>query len=495
MTLTIVGLGPGHPDDITRRAWNALASAPAVYLRTREHPCVPHLPLTTYTSFDDVYEATADFNAIYATIAEHVLAAARAGDVVYAVPGDPMVAEATVKRLISSAKAESIPVEIISGVSFIEPMLAALGIDAIDGLQIHDALTLAAMHHPPLNPDQPALLAQVYNRAVASDVKLTLMNQYPDDFEVVLVHGAGTDSARVERLPLHAIDHSPHIHYLTALYLPPLGDYASFEAFQEIIAHLRAPEGCPWDREQTHLSLRRYLLEETYEVIEALDNEDAPALAEELGDLLLQIVLHAQIATEDGEFRMSDILSHVSRKMIRRHPHVWGDVDVDGSGAVVQNWEAIKQAEKGDHKPTSLLDGVPLELPALFRALRLTEKAAKPGFDWATADDVLAKVREELDEVLTAADDAHRAEEMGDLLFVVANWARKLDIDPEQALRAANAKFARRFRYVESAAAAQGKPLAEFDLAQMDAWWNEAKVAERDLNQEDTKIHEEEIRN
>lgn len=479
MTLTIVGLGPGHPDDITRRAWNVLAAAPAVYLRTREHPCVPHLPLPNYTSFDDVYEATADFNAIYATIAERVLAAARAGDVVYAVPGDPMVAEATVKRLIASAKAEAIPVEIISGVSFIEPMLAALGIDAIDGLQIHDALTLAAMHHPPLNPDQPVLLAQVYNRAVASDVKLTLMNSYPDDFEVALVHGAGTDGARIERLPLHAIDHSEHIHYLTALYLPPLGDYASFEAFQEIIAHLRAPEGCPWDREQTHLSLRRYLLEETYEVIEALDNEDAPALAEELGDLLLQIVLHAQIATEDGEFRMSDILSHVSRKMIRRHPHVWGDVNVDGSGAVVQNWEAIKQAEKGDHRNTSLLDGVPLELPALFRALRLTEKAAKPGFDWATADDVLAKVREELDEVLTAADDAHRAEEMGDLLFVLANWARKLEIDPEQALRAANAKFARRFRYVESAAAAQGKLLAEFDLAQMDAWWNEAKREEQ----------------
>ncbi len=475
--LTILGLGPGHPDDITRRAWATLEQATAVYLRTREHPCVPHLPMRGFTSFDDVYDATADFEQIYATISVRVLDAAQAGDVVYAVPGDPMIAEAAVQRLLRAAPDAGITTQIISGVSFIEPTLAALKIDPIAGLQIHDAISIAAMHHPPLNPDQPALLAQVYSRALASDLKLTLMNQYPDEFEVTLVHGAGTDEAQVERLPLYAIDRSDHIRYLTALYIPALGGYSSFESFQEIIAHLRAPEGCPWDREQTHLSLRRYLLEETYEVLEALDAEDAPALAEELGDLLLQIVLHAQIATEEGEFRMADILSTVGRKMIRRHPHVWGETVVDGSGAVVRNWEAIKAAEKGDRKAESLLDGVSLELPALFRALRLTEKAAKPGFDWANADDVLAKVREELDEVLTAQDDAHRAEEMGDLLFVIANWARKLNIDPETALRAANAKFTRRFRYVEAQAAAQGQPLSAFTLDQMDAWWNAAKGA------------------
>lgn len=476
MSLTIVGLGPGHPDDMTRRAWRALETASVVFLRTREHPCVPHLPVAAYTSFDDVYDSTADFEQIYDTISARVLEAASVGDVVYAVPGDPMVVEATVKRLLARAPAQGIPVEIINGVSFIEPVLAALKIDAIDGLQVFDAISIAAMHHPPLNPDQPALLAQVYSRALASELKLTLMNQYADEYEVTLVHGAGTDDVKVERVPLYAIDPSEHIRYLTALYIPPVGGYSSFEAFQEIIAHLRAPEGCPWDREQTHHSLRRYLLEETYEVLEALDAEDAPALAEELGDLLLQIVLHAQIATEDGEFRMTDILSTVGRKMIRRHPHVWGETVVDSAGAVVRNWEAIKQAEKGNKRAESLLDGVPLELPALFRALRLTEKAAKPGFDWASADDVLAKVREELDEVLTATDDAHRAEEMGDLLFVIANWARKLNIDPESALRAANAKFARRFQHVERAAAAQGKPLSAFDLAQMDTWWNEAKA-------------------
>jgi tetrapyrrole methylase family protein/MazG family protein len=475
MTITIAGLGPGHPDDISRRAWKALESARAVYLRTKEHPCVPHLPVKSFVSFDEVYDSTSDFTAIYTTIVERLLVAAREGDIVYAVPGDPMVAETTVKLLLAQAQTAGVAVEVINGISFIEPMLAALGIDAIDGLQIHDALTLAAMHHPPLNPDQPALLAQVYSRAVASNLKLTLMNQYPDEFEVALVHNAGTAQVIIEHLPLHAIDHSPHIQYLTALYLPAHDRYQSFEAFQEIIAHLRAPEGCPWDREQTHLSLRRYLLEETHEVLEALDAENSAALAEELGDLLLQIVLHAQIATEEGEFRMGDILNHVSRKMIRRHPHVWGEVNVDDSGAVVRNWDAIKQAEKGAKQAESLLDGVPQELPALFRALRLTEKAAKPGFDWAAAEDVLAKVREELDEVLNAGSEAAQAEEMGDLLFAIANWARKLSIDPESALRAANAKFARRFRYVEAQASAAGQPLSAFTLAEMDRWWNDAK--------------------
>jgi tetrapyrrole methylase family protein/MazG family protein len=476
MTLTILGLGPGHPDDITRRAWRALETASHVYLRTQAHPCVPHLPCAAWTSFDDIYEAQTDFEAVYSEIASRLIEAAHAADVVYAVPGDPMVAEATVQQLLARAPQAGIAITVISGISFIEPTLAALGIDAINGLQVFDAIEIAAMHHPPLNPERPALLAQVYNRQVASDLKLTLMNQYPDDFEVVLVHGAGTDDASSERVPLYEIDRSERIRYLTALYVPALGVYTSFERFQEIIAHLRAPEGCPWDREQTHLSLRRYLLEETYEVLAALDAEDMDALAEEMGDLLLQIVLHTQIATEAGAFQMADVLRHVGQKMIRRHPHVWGAVEVDGAGAVLRNWEAIKQAEKGAREVESILDDVPRDLPALFRALRLTEKAAKPGFDWAHADDVLDKVREEMDEVLSAADDDHRAEEMGDLLFVVANWARKLGIDPESALRAANQKFERRFRFVEQQAAAAGQPLSAFDLAQMDAWWRQAKT-------------------
>ncbi len=481
MTLTIVGLGPGDIDDLSRRAWRTLKNAERVFLRTERHNCVPCLPQNgaVYESFDHLYESHEKFADVYAAIVARVLEAARSGDVVYAVPGDPLMGESTVTQLLAAAKAEQLAVEIVSGISFVEPILARLGVDGMDGLQILDGLAVAALHHPPINPDYPALLGQVYSRAVAAEVKLTLMNQYPDDFAVKLIHAAGTDGAVIEDLALYEIDRSPHIQHMTALYVPALGGMSSFEQFQEIIAHLRAPEGCPWDREQTHLSLRQYLLEETYEVLEALDAEDPDALYKELGDLLLQIVLHTQIAIDDGEFQMTDVLRHVNAKMIHRHPHVWGDVAVSGAGEVLSNWDTLKQKEHAAEgvKRESLLDGVPKGLPALLQAFQYQAKAAKPGFDWPRVEDVITKVREEIDEVLAAESPEQQAEEIGDLLFVLVNWARWLKVEPETALRAANAKFYRRFRYIEDALAAAGKTPKESTLAEMDALWDAAKVA------------------
>ncbi len=480
MTITILGLGPGHAEDLTRRAWRALETARTVLLRTQRHPCVPDLPTgPDYQSFDEIYEATDCFEDVYAAIVERVLEVARVGDVVYAVPGDPRVAESTVTGLIERAREERIAVDLVIGVSFVEPTLALLGIDALDGLQLVDGLDVARMHHPPLNPDFPALLGQVYSRTVASDVKLTLMNEYADDFRVALVHSAGTPEARVEWLPLFEIDRSQYIHHLTSLYVPARGGMSSFEQFQEIIAHLRAPEGCPWDRKQTHASLKKYLLEEAHEVLEAIDSDDPQALSEELGDVLLQIVLHTQIAVDEGEFHMGDVLTAINRKMVARHPHVFGDVRVDTADDVVTNWEAIKQqerAEKGAERQ-SLLDGIPKGLPALLHAYDAQQKAAKVGFDWHHVADVVAKVREELDEIAAATSDEARAEEMGDFLFVIVNWARWLGVEPETALRAANAKFYRRFRFIERALAEQGRSPADSNLDEMDALWNRAKAA------------------
>jgi tetrapyrrole methylase family protein/MazG family protein len=477
MTITIIGLGAGDVDDLTRRAWSALESARRVIVRTAQHPCVPHLPNQAALTFcDDLYETHTAFADVYAAITERVLAAAREGDVAYAVPGDPYVAESTTALISAAAGEAGIPVEVIHGVSFIEPMLRAAGIDAIDGLQVVDGLALAAMHHPPLNPDVPAFVAQVYSRQVASDVKLTLMNQYPDEFEVALIHAASTREADVERVPLYAIDRSERIDPLTSLYVPALGGMSSFERFQEIIAHLRAPEGCPWDRKQTHESLRPYLIEEAHEVLEAIDHGDSALLAEELGDLLLQIVLHTQIAIEDGEFHMADVLRHINRKMIVRHPHVWGDVSVDGAAQVVTNWEAIKAREKAAKGETreSLLDGLPKGLPALLTALKYQNKAARVGFDWPDISGVTDKLHEELDEILKAQTPEDRFEEIGDVLFVLVNLARWLGVDdPESALRAANHKFYRRWRYIE---AHVQRPLDTHTLEELDALWNEAKV-------------------
>ncbi len=484
MTITILGLGPGDINDLSRKAWQCLEIAKTVYLRTTQHPCVRYLPAgTTYHSFDDLYDTIDNFSEVYATITQRILTEAKSKDVVYAVPGDPFVGESTTARIIESAKEANISVAVIHGISFIEPMLRQVNIDILDGLQIIDALQIAEMYHPPLNPDFPAVIGQVYSQAVASNVKLTLMNEYPDEFPVKLIHSAGTDGFHVEDIPLYELDRTQHINHLTSLYLPAMEPLSSFQSFQDVIAHLRAPEGCPWDREQTHESLRPFLIEEAYEVIEAIDNDDPNELMKELGDLLLQIVLHTQIAIENGEFYMHDVLRHVNQKMIRRHPHVWGDVDVDGNAEqVVTNWEAIKQQEKqaNGEDNHSLLGSIPRQAPALWVAYKYTDKAAKVGFDWDSIDGVEDKIKEELHEILQADTPQEKIQEIGDLIFALVNWLRWLgDDDPESLLRQTNAKFYRRFRYIEEATHRNGsKPLADYTLQEMDSLWDEAKSHE-----------------
>jgi tetrapyrrole methylase family protein/MazG family protein len=477
--ITILGLGPGDPQLLTREAWETLSQAGEVYLRTGIHPTVAGLPpgVRVHT-FDTVYESRARFADVYAEIAERVLAlGARPEGVLYAVPGHPLVAERTVELILAAAAERGSPVRIVAGLSFLEPTLELLGVDALPNLQLADGALEAQRHHPSVQPDAPALIAQVYNQAIASDVKLTLMNQYPDEHPVRLVHAAGTGAARVEDLPLYAIDRSPHLAHLTSLFVPPLPQPSAFERFQETIAHLRAPEGCPWDREQTHLSLRKYLIEEAYEVLEALDAEDPQALRGELGDLLLQIVLHAQIATEAGEFTMADVIAEVQAKMIRRHPHVFGEVEVAGAGDVVRNWEQIKAEEKaaaGQTAPASVLGQVPAGLPALMQAETYQKRAAKVGFDWPDVSGVTAKIHEEIGEIERAPAE-ERAGELGDLLFAVVNWARWLKVDPELALRQANAKFAARFRHVERLVAEQGRDMKAMTIDELDVLWNTAK--------------------
>lgn len=479
--ITVVGLGPGSIDDLSLRAWEKIRNCATLYLRTARHPAVGALPADCHwVSFDDVYQQVERFEDVYAEIAARVLRLAQGnGDVVYAVPGDPLVGEATVTRIRALARAESIAVEIINGISFVEPCLSLLGIDSLDGLQILDALTVADAHHPPINPALPALLAQVYSQSVASNLKLTLMNQYDDEFPVKLIHAAGADDAAIEDVKLYEIDRSSRIDVMTSLYLPAMHEMSSFETLQHIIAYLRSPQGCPWDREQSHKSLRPFLIEEAQEVLEALDADDPKALCEEMGDLLLQILLHTQIAIDEGEFKMTDLLRRLNEKMIRRHPHVFGDVKATGDlGQLSRIWHEVKQTEKArDNKPQeSLLDGIPKGAPALFVAQRYSQRAAKVGFDWDDIAGVEEKFKEELAEVLSAATDAERIKEIGDLIFVLVNWLRWLGLDdPESLLRETNGKFYRRFRHVEQRAAQTGKPIAAFSLDELDVWWREAK--------------------
>jgi tetrapyrrole methylase family protein/MazG family protein len=340
-----------------------------------------------------------------------------------------------------------------------------------------DALELSQAHVPIHPTDMPLLVAQVYSQLVAAEVKMTLNAIYPDGHPVRLVHAAGTRDQRVEDLPLYEIDRSTHIGLLSALYVPPLGEGTSMEAFQEVVAHLRAPDGCPWDREQTHLTLRTNLMEEAYEALAAMDAEDHAHMAEEYGDLLLQIVLNAQIASEEGEFNLADVVKGIYDKIIRRHPHVFGDYKVDGVQGVLKNWEHLKAAERAnsDKPDKGLLDSLPTALPALSQAQEYQDRAARVGFDWPEVGGVLDKIAEEIQEVRAATNEAELTEELGDLFFALVNLTRWKKIDAESALRGTNLRFKRRFTYIEQSAKKQGKNLAEMSLDEMEALWQEAK--------------------
>ena len=478
--ITLLGLGPGNPEQLTREAWDLLNSSGEIFLRTIQHPVVSAFPPSIEVhSFDELYESEENVEEVYRQIVTQVLELGqRPRGVIYAVPGNPFVAEATVPEIARRAKQAGIPVRVIQGLSFVEPVLAALGVDLLPQTALVDALDLVTQHHPLFPPHAPALIAQVDTKQVAGELKITLMAQYPDEHPVRLVHAAGTADERVEDLPLHEIDRSQHIAALTALYVPPLGEHTSFEEFQELIAHLRAPEGCPWDREQTHLSLRRNLIEEAYEVMEAIDAEDPKAMQEEFGDLLAQIVLHAQIAAEENEFRMSDVINGITTKLISRHPHVFGDLELKDADAVIANWEHLKAGErKSKGGERGVLDGVAAALPALSQAETYTARAARVGFEWPNVEGVLGDVAEEIEEMKAAESAEEKQAEYGDILFALVNLARWLKIDPEAALRAANARFKRRFAYVEESARQQGRELKDMTLEEMDQLWDEGKIA------------------
>jgi tetrapyrrole methylase family protein/MazG family protein len=265
--------------------------------------------------------------------------------------------------------------------------------------------------------------------------------------------------------------------------LPPGSAHQDWNDLIEIMGRLR--RSCPWDREQTHESLVRYLIEETYEVVDAIEGGDASELCEELGDLLFQVVFHAQLATERGRFSIADVVDGLANKMIRRHPHVFGDVAVASIADVWANWDQLKAQEASSASRTSKLDGIPQHLPALQRGQKMAEKAARVGFDWTDVRDITAKLAEELGEFAEArvaagpnvAEDPHVREELGDVLFTLANLARRLGIDAEGAMRDANAKFDRRFRYMETYARAAGRELGDMTLDELEDLWQAAKTA------------------
>jgi tetrapyrrole methylase family protein/MazG family protein len=303
-----------------------------------------------------------------------------------------------------------------------------------------------------------------------------LLTMYPKDHLIFVVGEGKKKEERIEAIT--GDDFSEN----TCLYVPALGEGTSFESFAEIVAHLRAPNGCPWDREQTHETLRKHLLEESYEAISAIDSGNFVDMREEFGDLLLQVVLQSQIANEEGQFNINQVVQGIYSKIVRRHPHVFGDLKLEDVDGVLTNWEKLKEKERNEKKEKSerkeekgLLDGVPKVLPALSQAQEYQDRAARVGFDWPEIEGVLDKIAEEIDEVKRAANEEELTSELGDLLFALVNLSRWKRVDAESALRETNMKFKKRFGYVEQGAKKQGRDLSTLSLDEMEAFWQEAK--------------------
>ncbi|MBY8914733.1 nucleoside triphosphate pyrophosphohydrolase [Bacillus sp. YC2] len=485
--ITVVGLGAGDMDQLTVGVHKLLTQAEALYLRTKDHPLVKELERETAAQihfFDEIYEKHDQFEAVYEEITDILFEKAKHEDVVYAVPGHPFVAEKTVQLLFERQEEKQITVHTAGGQSFLDATFNALRIDPIEGLQFADA---AAMSPDELELRHHLIICQVYDQMTASDVKLTLMEKLPDDYEVVIVTAAGSKEEDIRKVPLYELDRSVGINNLTSVYVPPIKKeellYQEFSAFRRIIRELRGPNGCPWDQKQTHQSLKQYMIEECYELLEAIDEEDTDHIIEELGDVLLQVMLHAQIGEDEGYFSIDDVLRDISEKMVRRHPHVFKDVKVRDEHDVVANWEEIKKAEK-QTTSASLLDSVPKTLPALSKAAKLQKKAAKVGFDWDHVQEIWDKVNEEIKEFSAEASDEisdglSLKAEFGDVLFALVNVGRYYKIEPEEALAMTNDKFRRRFAYIENTAASKGLELTDMSLEDMDKLWNEAKETER----------------
>lgn len=479
--IKIVGLGPGTKDALTIGTISELENNKNIFLRTEKHPTVDYLREKNiiFETYDDVYESTENFDEVYLNIANDLVKKYNQfGDLIYAVPGHPLVAEKSVFNLIDLCKKNNIEYKIMPAVSFIDAMIESLKIDPIEGLKVIDSFDI---ENQLLDKRIGTIITQVYNNLIASEVKLSLLEYYDDETEIYYVRAAGIEGQEsIRKIPLFELDMQEDIDYLTSVYIPKdLQNKKDFSDLLRIIEILRGEDGCPWDREQTHKSLKKALIEESYEVIDAIDQEDEDSLIEELGDVLLQVVFHASIGKEDGYFNITDVIQGICNKMISRHPHVFkNNGELSNSEEVLAKWDELKKKEKGYNSITEEMKGLTKGLPALLRAHKIQEKARKVGFDFEDINFAINKIKEEINEVIDVYNTENVdkiQEEVGDLLFSCVNVARLLKVDEEIALNYTIDKFIKRFEYIERSAKEKNIELINMSLDDMDKLWETSK--------------------
>ena len=477
--ITVVGLGPGSAGSINHETLQAIERIKFRYVRTKRHP-TSHL-VEGAVSFDDEYERHESFSDVYEAIAKRLVSAAHQhGEILYAVPGSPLVLEQTVQHLLND---KSVEVVLVPAMSFLDVAWSALKIDPINaGIRMIDGHLFAELA---AGDSGPLLVAQCHAQWVLSSIKLAHESATGDE-PVVILHHLGLDDQRIIYTTWQNLDREIEPDHLTTLYIPRLAEPVAAEMakLHQLSRTLR--EQCPWDREQTHESLVRYLIEETYEVVDAINQLDLDdpstddALIEELGDLLYQVEFHATIAEQQGRFSIADVANSIHEKLVRRHPHVFGDVSADSADQVVSTWDAIKQQERGEVDSKSVFDGVATAAPALMYASKLQKRAAEQGFDWPNSDGAYEKIAEEIAElreaVLLKSDPQAVLMELGDVLFSVVNLSRHLKVDAETALRSASEKFKARFEKVVELATQRNLDLTKCSLPELDELWNEIKL-------------------
>ena len=465
-TITIAPLST--PKTMTRAAWDAVSNARTLYLQTTLHPsATPVLNAgLSFVSMDDLYETAEDFDALNDAIAARLVSD---GDCVYAVMGGGCFAQ--LPAIEAAAKKKGFRVDALPGVSY-----AKAAFPKVQDGQIFTARTLPKR----VDPNLPLLVQELDNPIIAGEVKLALSELWPEDWPVTLATLQPDGHYAFRTFPLCDLDRRRTLFSGSVLYVKP----APFESrtrygYYDLVAvmqRLRAPGGCPWDREQTHESLKGDLIEECYELNDAIDEHDDAHIVEELGDVLMDVVFHSVIADEQGRFNENDVTDGIVKKMIYRHPHVFGTEKIETTADVLKKWDELKQKEKNQKTQKEVLCAVPKRFPALMRSSKVQKRARKVGFDWNDASEAFPKVYEELDELKAAQNgEGDVSEEAGDLLFAIVNVVRLLGLDAEQLLHDATDKFILRFGRMEELATADGRDLSKLPLSEQDKYWEKAK--------------------
>lgn len=465
--ITVVSLGPGPREYLTLGSISALEKAEKLVLRTKQCDAAEYLceKGISFESLDHLHEACEDFDELIAACVSHLLKMAEEGDLCYAVLD--ATADETVRELMEHA-----PVDIIPGMPLSAPFLSAAPQEKIE-IQTASSLEITGTQNP-------LLILECDSKMLMGDCKLQLLKWFDPDQPVYFFAPAKGDQRSYQVISLSDLDRQEKYDHTCAVLIPTVELTArkrfDFYDLVRVMAILRGENGCPWDKEQDHKSLRKYLIEEAYETAAAIDEEDWDHVADELGDVMLQVVFHAHVGGQYGTMELSDITTYICRKMIDRHRHIFGTDQCETAEDVLINWEKIKKEERGFKTQSDVLNGVSRGLPPLMRAGKVQKKARDVGFDWDDPKDALKKVHEEADEVLEELKAGRDpGEELGDLFFACVNVARLSGVEAETALQQATEKFIRRFTAMENAILRDGKRLEGLTLSEMDVYWEGSK--------------------